>query len=193
MNDIRLKQDIMGDNLRILRVSKGLTLEEAAVAAGLTKGFLSLVETGRRRISASDLHDLLSVFGYTTAMFISSISGRSPEPETVVQKAKTMLLLDGKSGQNATRVLLARPVELSAEGEICHIRLEPQKMLTTGYISRKGVVRGFVISGVILIEFKGDEAVARAGDEFRFEASKPHLYRNYTDEPTEFIQFVLPT
>jgi len=192
MNDTRLQPEIVGENLRKLRISKGFTLEEAAGKSGLTKGFLSLVETGRRRINAKDLHSLLDGYGFTTALFFSRLHGRDSEPDIIVQRAKTMLLLDGKSAAAATRVHLARPVSQLNDAEMTVVRLAPQSLLTNDYITRSGMIRGYVILGLLLIEFQGDEAVARMGDEFCFDGSRPHLFRNYTDEPTEYIHLVLP-
>lgn len=193
MNDTRLQPDIIGENLRKLRISKGLTLEEAAGRSGLTKGFLSLVETGRRRINAKDLHSLLSGYGFTTAMFLSRLDGRDSEPEIIIQRSKTMLLLDGKRSDTATHVHLTRPIGQASDAEMTVVYLAPQSLLTDDYITRPGQVRGYVIRGSLLIEFPGDEAVARAGDEFCFDGSRQHLFRNYTDEPTEYIHIVLPT
>ncbi|TAE21677.1 MAG: cupin domain-containing protein [Candidatus Kapaibacterium sp.] len=44
-------------------------------------------------------------------------------------------------------------------------------------------VRGVVQSGTLLIVINNDEYRAKAGDEFCFDGTLPHFYRNYTAEP----------
>lgn len=189
MNEPRLQPNTVGEGLRNLRLSKNITLEVAATAAGLTKGFLSLVETGQRNINAKDFQALLAQYGSSPALFISQLSGRGTESEIIVQKAKSMALLDGKRGERGNRVLLARPVETIREPEMTVVDIAPQSLLTNDYTMRNGIIRGYVLLGTLLIEFKGDEAVARAGDEFMFDGRRPHLFRNFTEEPTKYVQF----
>ncbi|GAB1430840.1 cupin domain-containing protein [Ignavibacteria bacterium] len=192
MNELRLQPQIIGEGLRKLRLSKNITLETVAAATGLTKGFLSLVETGRRNINAKDLQALLTQYDSSSALFISLLCGRGAEPEVIVQKSKNMLLLDGKHGERGCRVLLARPVGTAHEPEITVVDIAPQSLLTSDYTIRHGTIQGYVIAGTLLIEFKGDEAVARAGDEFMFDGRRHHLFRNFTEEPTKYVQFFLP-
>lgn len=53
----------VGDRIRERRVELKFTQEELAVKAGISKGFLSDVETGKRNISAETLLDLTRVLG----------------------------------------------------------------------------------------------------------------------------------
>ena len=53
----------MGRTVRALRHRRGWTLEECALAAGLSSRFLTDVEAGRGNISVSRLHDLACALG----------------------------------------------------------------------------------------------------------------------------------
>lgn len=53
----------LGSRLRALRLAAGLSLVEAAEAAGLTKGYLSQVEHGHRLIALDALDNLCVALG----------------------------------------------------------------------------------------------------------------------------------
>ncbi len=63
----------VGRKLRRLRRSKGLTLEELAERAGLTKGFLSQIERDKTSPSIAALKSILDVLGEDLASFFKDM------------------------------------------------------------------------------------------------------------------------
>ncbi len=53
----------IGANMRVLRKSKGLTIEDMAYVIGIAPGFLGLVERGTRGVSIANLVKISSFFG----------------------------------------------------------------------------------------------------------------------------------
>jgi transcriptional regulator with XRE-family HTH domain len=53
--------------LRVLRVAKGITQAEAATACGVSAGYWSEVESGRRVPKAADAERIEKVLGFSTA------------------------------------------------------------------------------------------------------------------------------
>lgn len=58
------KRNIVGDNIRRLRLDAGLTQEELALKCGLSQGYINQLESGKRRFTQKSLDmiaDTLSV------------------------------------------------------------------------------------------------------------------------------------
>ena len=58
------KKNIVGDNIRRLRLTLGLTQEEMALKSGLSQGYINQLESGKRRFTQKSLEmiaDTLSV------------------------------------------------------------------------------------------------------------------------------------
>lgn len=58
------KRNIVGDNIRRLRLKLGLTQEEIALKSGLSQGYINQLESGKRRFTQKSLEliaDALSV------------------------------------------------------------------------------------------------------------------------------------
>jgi transcriptional regulator with XRE-family HTH domain len=68
-------------NLRQLRIEKGLTQDQLAEMTGLSKGFLSQLETGARQPSTESLGLLSSALRVTEAELIAPTGFREPGPQ----------------------------------------------------------------------------------------------------------------
>ena len=55
-------QQLLGQNIRILRKQRGWTQAELAEKINVTTPFMTLVERGQRGVSLSTIEDLASVF-----------------------------------------------------------------------------------------------------------------------------------
>lgn len=58
------KSNLVGDNIRKLRLTAGLTQEEIALKSGLSQGYINQLESGKRRFTQKSLEliaDALSV------------------------------------------------------------------------------------------------------------------------------------
>lgn len=61
---ISVPEDAIGNRIRRIRKRRGLTIETAAGLAGITKGYLSLIENGRRSVTRRGLlDDIASALG----------------------------------------------------------------------------------------------------------------------------------
>ncbi len=59
-HDIINQPKLLGENIRRLRATRDATLDSIALKTGLSKSFLSLVESGKRKIKTDDLRRVLS-------------------------------------------------------------------------------------------------------------------------------------
>lgn len=82
----------IGGKLKELRILKGLTQEELADRAELSKGFISQVERDLTSPSIATLMDILQCLGTTIGEFFNE----APEEQIVFEKKR--LFYQGRSG-----------------------------------------------------------------------------------------------
>lgn len=197
MSDLINYSDRVGANLRQLRQAHESTLDEIARRTGLSKSFLSMLESGKRSAKLADLRNILACYGYSLGRFVSEAhdtdsDGLPVDPGRIVQTADRAILMDGTREEGKYRLLLMRPVRSSGDIEVVDLYLPPQSQMTESNMSIDAEVRGIVRRGTLLIVLQGDEYRAREGDEFCYAGSIPHLLRNYTDQPTAVSLVVSP-
>lgn len=52
------RKNIVGENLRKIRISKGLTQEEVALRSGLSQGYINQLESGKRTFTQKSLEQI---------------------------------------------------------------------------------------------------------------------------------------
>jgi transcriptional regulator with XRE-family HTH domain len=199
INDILHNPHLLGESLKRLRLSRDVTVQQAADAARLSKSFVSLVESGKRNISFEDIlrlvHALKMSLGWFVTLTRDSFTQSSLDAPleaamtNVVQSRSEGLVLAGKRSYASPRLMLMRPLRHENDLQLLELFLPPSSQLTEEPITTlpaskngKYEVRGVVQSGTLLIILDNDEYRAKTGDEFCFDGSLPHIYRNYTSE-----------
>lgn len=82
-------------NMKAIRTAKGLTLEQVAELTGLSKGFLSQLETGARKPSVESLSMLSTAFKVSEADLLTARGFEEPGPMTMARRV--LANLDEKS------------------------------------------------------------------------------------------------
>lgn len=177
---------LLGENLRRLRMARDITLDYMAEKTGLSKSFLSLIESGKRRIKMEDLRNVLLCSGYSLGWFLSqaqdSVADFPLLPEAVVQKKNNSILMAGKRKEGSFRILLLRPLRKKTDIEIIELYLPPHSQMTEENIAIESEIRGVVQKGTLLVVLKGNEYIVREREEFCYDGRIPHILRNYTGE-----------
>jgi transcriptional regulator with XRE-family HTH domain len=70
----------VGDRIRLVRESKGLTQDQLATAAGISKSFISEVENGKRNVSAQNLLRIANALGASIEYLMRGVSA-APQQE----------------------------------------------------------------------------------------------------------------
>ena len=199
MPDLIYLPDKVGINLRRLRQASELTLDETARHSGLSKSFLSMLESGKRSAKMPDLRRILACYGYSLGRFLSEAHDAGGEEApvadsaSIVQTAVGALLMDGSREEGKYRLLLLRPVRGEHDIELLELYLPPQSQMTESNMTIDAEVRGIVRRGTLLIVLQGDEYIAREGDEFCYPGTTPHLLRNYTEQPAIVNLIISPS
>jgi transcriptional regulator with XRE-family HTH domain len=174
--------DRLGPKLRALRTERQLTLETVAERAGLTKGFLSLVERGQTTISVPNLLRLCEILGVPVGSLFDY-----PE-SAVVRNGQGAPVGMGGSG---IREYLLTPA--SAQNlQVMRTVLQPGGGTGGAYSLDSETVFVFVVRGDLRLVIDGQESTLGAGDGFTFSARAVHSWDNPGMEESEILWFIVP-
>ena len=161
----------IGEQLRQLRLQRGLTQEELADRSELSKGFISQVERILASPSFATLTDLLECLGSSLSEFFSERQTEkfifSPQDmfektdEETLKGSVTWLIPDAQ--KNSMEPIL---VELGAGGE------------TEEFKPHEGEEFGYVLSGTVTLLTGATRQRIHAGESFCLHPRTSHMIRN---------------
>ncbi len=164
----------IGPRVREVRVARGLTIEEVASVAGLTKGFLSRIERDIVSPSVSTLVALCEVLSIPVGSLFA-------EPEVAFVAAGTGPRVNLGGIEAEERLLTPR-----TEGRVQVLR---SVISTDGhgadelYAVSADVDVLHVLRGRVRVDFAGDRSWELGpGDSLTFNGREPHNWRALTDE-----------
>ena len=173
----------VGTRLRDLRKQNGLTQQELADRAELTKGFISQLEQGQVTPSLVTLLDLIECLGTTPPDFFKS-SGT----EKIVFGDKDYFEKIDDDG-NRTEWLV--PSAQSNQMEPVLVTLQPHTALPEDD-PHNGEEFGYVLSGRIALYRQETRFDVKTGESFYYEADKPHRIENPGSRPARLIWVTTP-
>ena len=108
MSDERTMQDILSTRLKEAREYRGFSQEDIARYLGVPRSAVSLIENGSRRVSATELSRLASLY-QTTMESLTGQDSEESEPDSVrmVARARRRTLRDGSRRSAALRPIPA--------------------------------------------------------------------------------------
>lgn len=157
--------------MKELRIQYGLTQQELADRAELTKGFISQLERNQNSPSVGTLLDIIQCLGTTPAEFFTD-----EEPEQIVfQEADYFRKNDDERHADIEWVIpnaqknVMEPVRITLHPGGCSDYYEPN-------IGEENF--GYVLRGTVKINYGGRTQMVRAGESFYFRAGKRHYLEN---------------
>ena len=156
----------IGQRLKEWRVYNGLTQEELADRAELTKGFISQIENDLTSPSIATLLDLLRCLGTTPAEFFSE----EQEEQVVFGEAD---YFSKEDPELKNRIEWIIPNALKNMMEPIRLTLEPGGS-TCPDNPHEGEEFGYVLSGKIEIHLDGKVRKAKKGESFYFVSDEQH-------------------
>jgi transcriptional regulator with XRE-family HTH domain len=169
--------------LRNVRGARGLSLAQVALATGISRSLLSLIETGRSDITLSRLVTLSHFYGLPLAELLAP----PPPDSTVVRKDE------------------GRRLSLAAEGiEIEYLTSQAGSFLPfvaslepgaapSEQVSHPGEEFVHVLEGAIRIEREGAEPLTlEAGDSALYGSDRPHRWVNVGGAPARVLAVAAP-
>jgi quercetin dioxygenase-like cupin family protein/DNA-binding Xre family transcriptional regulator len=161
----------LGLNLRKLRLSRNLSLNDVADGSNISSSFLSLVENGKSDITIGRLTRLIEFFGISITDLVPTTTPRDPD---IVRKDERPLLRSPVEGieiylltPDTRRAMMAMLLELGPGAK----RAE--------YGDHPGEEFVHVIKGELELELEGQATRRlRPGDSAYYPGNQPHRFRN---------------
>jgi transcriptional regulator with XRE-family HTH domain len=178
--------EALGNDVRGLRKSRGLTLHELAMKIGRSVGFISQVERGLSSPSIDDLRAISCALDVPTSWFFANESQNERELGLIVRANSRRVLGTAESG--IVEELLSP--DLGGSFEIFRSVFQPGAEMKTG-IQRPTEEAGYMVSGSLRLCIEDQWFDLDAGDSFRFE-DKPYRWKNPGSEPAVVIWVVSP-
>lgn len=165
---------IIANNLKELRRTRGMTLDDAAEATGVSKSMLGQIERGECGLSVATLWKI------TTGLKISftSLMTEDRAPAEIVDNTAVTPLTNGQPG---FRLYPVFPIETGRNFEILYIELDPGTESVSEPHERGTEEYTLVYEGTLELRVGGELYAVPAGHSIRYNGDRPHGYANRTD------------
>ncbi len=161
----------IGENLKGLRLRRGLTQEELADRCELSKGFISQVERNLASPSIATLTDMLECLGCTLKEFFSEDGNE----KTVYTRADMFVKEDGDQLHGRITWLVPNAQKNSMEPILVELGAGGQ---TEEFTPHEGEEFGYVMSGTITLLTGAARQKVHAGESFCLHPKSTHSIRN---------------
>ncbi len=176
----------LGQDLRALRRSKGLTLAELALKVGRSVGYLSQIERGLSEISIGDLKNLAAALDAPLSWFFAHEGVPAEERGVVVRAAARRRL--GSPADGLTEELLSP--DLGGAFEVIRSLFEAGAELKEPS-TRDTEETGYILSGELELWIGEGHFHLTAGDSFRIDR-EPYRWRNPGKVRAEVVWVIAP-
>ena len=157
----------IGRKIKNLRIQKGLTQEELANRAELTKGFISQLERDLTSPSIATLTDILQCLGTNLADFFHE----EQEEQVVFSKNDYFEKVDGELNNRIQWII---PNAQKNEMEPILLTLNAGGS-TYPDNPHEGEEFGYVLKGSIILHIDSRKYTVKSGESFYYRAEKPHF------------------
>ena len=156
----------IGEKIKDLRNKNGLTQQELADRAELTKGYISQLERGQVAPSVVTLLDLIECLGTTPSEFF-----KETEEEHVVYSEGAFFEKIDEAGNSIQWIV---PNAQQNQMEPLLVVVQPKEQLQEDKPHEEEF--GYVISGRIRLHLR-TKAMVKSGESFYFRANRNHLLK----------------
>ncbi|MGR8921346.1 MAG: cupin domain-containing protein [Gammaproteobacteria bacterium] len=184
---ITSEDGLLGDKLRALRKSRGLTLKAVADASGISIGHLSELERDLASPSVKMLHDISRALGVSISWFFDGDESDTAALQYVVRGAERARIRFGE-GITDYKLNSAAVRRLG----LLHSVFAPGASSGEEPYTHDGEEAGVVLTGALELWIDGHALVLEAGDSFSFPSTLPHRYRNSGDSEAVVVWAMTP-
>lgn len=176
------KEITIGSKLRDLRLKNGLTQEELADRAELSKGFISQLENDLTSPSIATLIDILTLLGSSLSKFFADYDESQLvfTPEDYFEKQTDNMTVNWIVPTAQKNMMEPIITELKKG-----VGTDPD-------VPHEGEEFGYVLEGSVRIIVGEREAIANAGDSFYFQSDKRHYIENAFDGVSKVLWVSCP-
>ena len=171
-------------NLKKIRQSKGMSLDQVAEQTGVSKSMLAQIEKGTANPSLGVLGKITSGLRIEFQTLIDP-----PRQDYCLVTPEEMVPTKELEGQY--RVWTCFPFEDSQAVEVYRIDLEPGGTYMSGSHGERTREYISVTEGILTIECHDHTQEIHKEQVYKFETDQPHIYQNHGTQPVSFICFFL--
>jgi transcriptional regulator with XRE-family HTH domain len=174
---------IVGDNLRQMRLSRGLSLQRLAQASGVSRAMLGQIELGQSAPTINILWKIARALGVTFSALITT----GDASRSVILPKNRAPVLSSHTGDFSSRALF--PFDKPRTVEFYELHLVPHG-IESADPHAPGTTENLVVnSGAVDITVAGVRHHLDTGDAILFEADVPHVYEN--PEPVPAVMYLV--
>jgi transcriptional regulator with XRE-family HTH domain len=174
----------VGEIIRRLRVQRGLSLHDVAERTGISASFLSAVELGKSDIALKRLARLARFYGHDVGSLLG-YSQRQAEPHFIPSHDRVKV--------NRGRGVDYEVIRLGGLNlEFITATLQP-KTRFKDQITHEGVDFGYCALGQLVLVYNDVAYVLNERDAAIWSGAYPHLIRNDSDKPAQFVSITTET
>jgi transcriptional regulator with XRE-family HTH domain len=194
----------MGDRLRAVRQSRGMSLRALANQLGVSPSLISQVETGRAKPSVSTLYAICTELGISLDELLftdadPALSERAPAVpqgafEILLPSAPVQRAQDRKAIRLASGVVWERlTTESIPQVDFFYVTYDVggASSSESDFQRHPGHEWGYILSGRLGVRIGFDDYVLETGDSIAFDSTTPHRLFNVGQVPVHGIWFVL--
>jgi transcriptional regulator with XRE-family HTH domain len=176
----------IGGDIRALRKSRKMTLEDLAKGTQKSLGWISQVERGLSAPTVSDLHDIARVLEVSISLFFGEADAPEGEKGHVVRASARREL--GHRDNGLVEELLSP--DLTDDFEVLHSKFLPHSALKKSR-ARATTEVVYLISGVLDIWIEDQCFTIQAGDSFRIKGAQ-YRWANPYNDPANAVWVISP-
>ncbi|MEO0918237.1 MAG: helix-turn-helix domain-containing protein [Pseudomonadota bacterium] len=181
-----IASDSLGQDLRVLRKRRGMTLADVAEAMGRSVGWLSQVERNLSEPSDAELGALAKILGVTVASFFGRAPTKPEEADVIVRNHARRSLGRRVGGLDEE---LVSP-DLTDDFEVVHSTFQPGAERFDDVVRPTQEV-GYIVAGELEITIKNQSYIVGPGDSFRIRG-EPFRWANRGSVPCIAIWVIAP-
>jgi transcriptional regulator with XRE-family HTH domain len=165
----------LGQQLRVLRKGRGLSLIELAERTGLSIGNISQIERGVSSPSVRSLKKLGEALQISVGdLFQETDLPPASEISYIVRKKTRPLLKLGATGVQKELLTPTTPGAL----QMLMVTIKPGGSSGPDHYTHRGEESGLVLSGAMELWIEEERFILKEGDTFRFKSTQPHRFAN---------------
>ncbi len=174
----------IGKKVKDLRLRLGLTQEDLADRAELSKGFISQVERDLTSPSIATLQEILECLCTDLKDFFSD----TPEQKTVYKRQDLFVKTDEQQG---TEVVWLLPGAQGCQLEPIMLTINPGGS-TWPHPPHEGDEFGYVLSGAIVLHIGDEQHRVRRGESFYYSPKQTHYLENTGAQAARILWVAAP-
>jgi transcriptional regulator with XRE-family HTH domain len=186
-DDIPAPLDDIGGEIRQLRRSRGVTVQQLAARIGRSVGHISKVERGLAKPSLKDLYAISVALKVQIGWFLG-------EKEPIAPNERGIIVRRGSRRKHEQGGIITEALSpnLGEEVELMRSIFEPGAATERKVSVHKGREAGVILSGQLEMWIDGQEFLLEEGDSYSYLSTVEHYSRNPGPGRTVLIWVVTP-